>query len=296
MSDIPNFPEFIPVSKENILEIKQAITANPPEISDLSAGNIWGYRTSLNYHVSNLDGNILIRSIPNSRIETGFPAFFLPPLGKGDTVELMKKCLPYGIFSSVPENLARIAKNAGLKISEKRDDADYIYLSHDLCALKGSNFQSKRNFANHFYENYKYEFLKITKALLAECLELQEKWCNMKKCMFFKSLEMENTAILEMFNNFEFLGLFGMLIKINNRVEAFGVAEKMSSEMVAVHIQKANTEFRGIYQALSQLFCGRELKNFKLVNWEQDVGNQGLRKSKLSYHPFRLLTKYDVFY
>src|SRR3989339_1129871 len=303
MNSIPNFPEFAPVSKENIQEIRQATAKNPPEICDLSGGNIWGYRATLNYRVTRLEGCILIHSMPAQGLDTGMPTFFLPPLcnDMSNAVELMKKSLAFmnekygtGIFSSVPEKLAKIAMETGLKTVEKRDDADYIFLAKDFSEFKGGKYQSKRNFANYFYQNTKHEFLDITKNLLRECMELQEKWCNTRKCMFFKSLEMENAAILEMLTNFDSLGLFGAVIKINNKVEAFGVAEKVNNEMATVHIQKANTDFRGIYQAFCQLFAKNQLKDYKFINWEQDLGNAGLRKSKLSYHPHNLLVKYNV--
>ncbi|OGS20892.1 MAG: hypothetical protein A2252_00655 [Elusimicrobia bacterium RIFOXYA2_FULL_39_19] len=296
---IPKFPEFTAVSKENIKEIKEALKENPPEISDLTSGTLWGYRTSLNYHVSKLEENILIHSVPPQKID--LPAFFLPPIGKNITPDLFKKCLSFlkekygtGIFTSVPEGLAKEMQKTGLTITEKRDDADYIYKVSELADMKGSLHQSKRNFANSFYKDYKYEFLVLTKELLAQCLELQEKWCNIKKCMFFKSLEMENIAILEMLENVDLLGLFGAVIKIDGKVQAFGVAEQLNAETAVIHIQKANTEYRGIYQALSQQLCLKTVAGYKYSNWEQDLGNAGLRKSKLSYHPYRLLIKYDA--
>ncbi|MEW6042206.1 MAG: hypothetical protein AB1633_11865, partial [Elusimicrobiota bacterium] len=95
MGKIPEFPEFIPVDEQNIRQIIKAIQKFPPEVSDLSCGNIWGYRKTLNYHVSILNDCTLIFS------KTEEHSFFLPPLGKDRLIETMKRCLEKGIFSSV---------------------------------------------------------------------------------------------------------------------------------------------------------------------------------------------------
>ncbi|MEW6040836.1 MAG: phosphatidylglycerol lysyltransferase domain-containing protein, partial [Elusimicrobiota bacterium] len=166
----------------------------------------------------------------------------------------------------------------------------------DLAEMRGNRYQSKRNFANYFEKNYKYSFEDLTLPCVKECLELQETWCNMKKCIIFKSLEAENRAIQQMFANFELLGLFGVVIRIDGKIQAFSIAEKLDEDTVVVHVQKANTEFRGIYPALNRLFCSKTIKGIKYVNWEQDLGNPGLKKAKLSYHPARLLMKYDLHY
>lgn len=63
--------------------------------------------------------------------------------------------------------------------------------------------------------------------------------------------------------------------------------------MLYVHIEKADTSYQGSYQMVTNLF----LKEFatddsiKFVNREDDCGDEGLRRSKLSYHPVSLPAK-----
>ena len=40
------------------------------------------------------------------------------------------------------------------------------------------------------------------------------------------------------------------------------------------------------------MFCADAAKNYKYVNREEDVGVPGLRKSKESYHPVKMIKKY----
>jgi hypothetical protein len=61
-----------------------------------------------------------------------------------------------------------------------------------------------------------------------------------------------------------------------------------------VHFEKANLELRGMYQLINQWFCRNELSEYSFVNWEQDLGLEGLRKAKESYHPHHLVRKFIV--
>lgn len=52
-----------------------------------------------------------------------------------------------------------------------------------------------------------------------------------------------------------------------------------------VHIEKALTEYEGVYPMINQQFVQRETEGFLYVNREEDTGDEGLRQAKLSYHP-----------
>ncbi len=58
----------------------------------------------------------------------------------------------------------------------------------------------------------------------------------------------------------------------------------MTNDMAVVHIEKANPDIRGLYQYI----------NHQFINREEDLGIEGLRKAKLSYHPIRFTEKYTA--
>jgi hypothetical protein len=50
----------------------------------------------------------------------------------------------------------------------------------------------------------------------------------------------------------------------------------------------------GIYQVLNKLFLERQGQTYQWANREEDMGSEGLRKAKMSYHPGRFLKKYRL--
>jgi hypothetical protein len=61
-----------------------------------------------------------------------------------------------------------------------------------------------------------------------------------------------------------------------------------------IHFEKGNHEYKGVYQAINQMFLEHSENNFEFVNREQDLGDEGLRKAKLSYNPVDFIKKYRV--
>ena len=198
---------------------------------------------------------------------------------------------------------------AGRYTSEQiRMGADYIYDAQAMKTLSGKKYQSKRNFANGFRRNFNWRFEPITDQNLGECLEMNDEWCRRNGCGqdFWKNNEF--CAVRVALNNYKALDLDGGLLRVDGTVVAFTIGERTSSDTLLVHIEKALTEYRGAYQAMSQEFLGymdgvlRQRENipegtpaFTLVNREDDSGDENLRKAKLEYHPIEIKEKYLVF-
>ena len=84
-------------------------------------------------------------------------------------------------------------------------------------------------------------------------------------------------------------------IYVDGRLEAFSVGSYNKIEdMAVIHIEKANPEIPGLYQAINQMFLLNEFPNVQWVNREDDMGLEGLRKAKMSYNPADFARKYLV--
>lgn len=183
---------------------------------------------------------------------------------------------------------------------EERDLFDYIYDAESLRTLAGRKNQKKRNHINYFLKEYdgRFEYKLLDKENFDECLKLMKDWTINKEehDNFDEGMDDELVAIKKIFNNYDILKdrvkVFG--IYIDGKLEAFSIGEFLNKNMALIHIEKANPEIRGLYPLINQQFLVKEFADVEFVNREEDLGIEGLRKAKLSYHPCRFVEKYTV--
>ena len=229
--------------------------------------------------------------------------YFVMPSGSGNYTELFSELKKYSDYMGVPLTVTGVTEKSLLLFNElfpdsftveyDRDGSDYIYLARDLINLEGKKYHSKRNHMTHF-RSYDYEFSMMTEKDFDDCISFCTEDYN-KKYQNYSSVA-EQYAINTYFSYFEELELSGGVIRINGKVTALTIGERLNSDTFCVHIEKADRSFDGIYTAINNLFVSSACENYRYVNREEDLGIEGLRKSKLSYHPVFLLNKYIIKY
>lgn len=198
------------------------------------------------------------------------------------------------------------------EIEEDRDNADYVYMASKLCDLPGRHLSSKRNHIKHFERNGPWEFHKIAAGscgVFTSC----ENGCGGKLSSiaeakafvdeFYKEkndpeLADEAGAIEEMFAHYEELGFLGGMLYQNGVPVAFTAGTKLDNEVFDTHFEKALPGVEGAYTMVNREFARlvrAEYPDIEAFNREEDMGIEGLRKAKLSYHPDILLMKYFAF-
>jgi hypothetical protein len=165
-------------------------------------------------------------------------------------------------------------------------------LTNDLAELPGDKYDAKRNFVTRCLSKHTCRYASIGPSEINECLQLQTQWCNLRNCSLVPGLEAENTAIKAVFDNYAYLGIIGGAVYVDDKLEAFTLAEPLNDNTAVVHFEKANPEIEGLYQVVNQWFCQKALRNLKFVNREQDLGLPGLRKAKESYYPHYMVEKH----
>lgn len=174
-----------------------------------------------------------------------------------------------------------------------RDDSDYIYETEEYISIKGNKNRGKRNHLNRFRKSGSV-YSTITEKDFDDCIRFCESEFEKRESDANSSLIVEQHAIKKYFENFHELGLKGGMHRIDNQIVALSLGEPLNSETFVIHIEKANTQFHGAYVGIRIDFAKNEALNYKYINFEEDMGLDGLRKSKLQSFPKFILNKYIV--
>ena len=251
-----------------------------------------------------------ISGISHLELEDGIILPFLfPPLTK--TGEYDKESLRETIFRCkehfdkqgqpfslrlVPFHLVEIIKEAVPELSWKDDrpNYDYIYLTQDLIDLKGRDFHGKKNHLNYFHKTFDYRYVKMTSSMADDAMRFIDEFNKRKEvpASEMEMLKMEEEAMKDVFQNLEKVGYEAGAILIDDKIEALAIGGRLGNKMITEHVEKANVNFRGLYQAINNEFCKNTAAWAKYINREEDMGIPNLRKAKLSYRPVKLLEKY----
>ena len=182
----------------------------------------------------------------------------------------------------------------------ERDIFDYVYDGEILRTLKGRKNSKKRNHINYFLSEYegRFEYRLLGKADFDDCRQLLDDWTVNKEenNNIEEGVDDERLGIEKLFAHYDQvcdrLKIAG--IYIDGKLEAFTMGELLNNNMALIHIEKANPEIRGLYPYINQQFLVHEFPDVEFVNREEDMGIEGLRKAKLSYHPCKFVEKYTV--
>lgn len=179
---------------------------------------------------------------------------------------------------------------AHFNLTKIREFDNYLYLTEHLALLKGGGYQSKRNLINQFETNNHWTVEQISADNIPDCHTILNEIYSeddFKKDFY---LRYEVTVLEFVLLHFAQLRQEGILIRVDGRPVAFSIYEKLNSSTYVVHFEKAMKEYKGLYQLVNRETARNIMtKGFTYINREEDLGIEGLRKSKLSYHPVDLI-------
>jgi hypothetical protein len=177
---------------------------------------------------------------------------------------------------------------------EQRDAADYLYDSAALIALPGKKYHGKRNHISKFQRMYQWSYEDLCEENLEECRALAHEWCEQYGCSEENGLHHESCALREAFDHFSALEFQGGMLRVEGKPVAFTMGEALDDQTFIVHFEKALSQYTGAYTMINREFAAHRLGGYRYINREEDMGLEGLRKAKLSYHPAVLLMRYDA--
>jgi hypothetical protein len=286
---------FEPIDLEKQEDYLKILARCPQVASDYSFLNLWAW--SPEYELSWAWDEDLIW-IRQDRPDT----FLWAPVGAWDAVDwpsrFRDRQATRHTFTRVPQKLANLWREKlpqQVKLEDERGNWDYLYTVADLIELQGNRYHKKKNLLNQFNRNYASTYLPFGADLVEQAMAMQTNWCTWRDCESSDILTSENRAIFKILKEWRRLdGLFGGALIVDGSMVAYTLAETLTRDMVLIHFEKGDTQYKGVYQAINQQFLANSASDYAIVNREQDLNDEGLRKAKLSYHPSDYLQKYRV--
>ena len=290
------FPDFSGIDIQMKPSFDELIRLNPPQGSEYNFTNLFIWRHLYGFRVCLVDGALYVKGTDRSGMEFSMimakdAEAYIHAVGYlADAYKKEGKKLS---LSRVEERYLERLKQAfpSMVYEDDRDNADYVYLASDLIGLRGRKYDGKRNHIKKFKEKYTYEYSDMSERLTEDCIRLAETWYHSKHD---PSLEADLIATREALTHFSQLGLKGSAILIDGAVRAFSITEPLNPDTAVIHIEKYDPAYEGLPQMINQQLCEHICGVYKYINREQDLGNEGLRRSKMSYNPAFILNKYRV--
>ncbi|GHS98122.1 hypothetical protein AGMMS50276_19360 [Synergistales bacterium] len=269
--------------------------------SDYTFINIWGWSEERGYELAFQDGLCWLR------LNGPFSAPFAEPVmwapvgdwERPDWEEVLIRTFPSGAtFERVPEKLAEIWRaelGKRVTLSEARSEWEYLYSYEKMVSLSGNKMHKKKNLLTQFMKLYKYEYSDMDIDHLQSILAAQDAWLKRRADADSRGLVSENIAISRVLGQWESLsGVLGGFISVEGQIIAYTVAEDLGDGTVVIHFEKGMETYKGVYQAINQMFLSHLIVPFTTVNREQDMGSDGVRQAKESYNPTGHIKKYCV--
>ncbi len=287
--------QFDQIQLEQQQDYLKLLSKCPQQSSDYSFSNLFGWAEEYDLTWAWQDGLVWIRQSKPVQ-QCWAPIGPWKSVNWADTFD--RKCEKGLGITRVPEELADMWRSSvgdRIKIEEERDNWDYLYSISELVELSGNRFHKKKNLVNQFKKKYNFTYEPLGPDMIDPAMAMQADWCNWRDCESSDVLSAENRSVHKVLANWEELtGLIGGVLMVDGMIVAYTIAEKLSSDTIVIHYEKGCPDFKGVYQAINQMFLENLEGDFQWVNREQDLGEQGLRKAKLSYNPVGFLKKYRV--
>ncbi len=289
---------FDPITAQNIMKTAEYFKYKISRTSDYTVGAMYMWRDFYNTSFTIFDDMILYKVKFLNRTSFTFP------VGGGSFDKAMEAVKEYCRSQDLPLWFCTVPKEAISTLVDKyqgtipgqpsRDWADYLYLATDLAEMAGRRYSGQRNHINKFkrlYPDYKYQ--RINPENLPRIIEFVKDY-EMNHAKDAALAQEELTRTLELLPYLEKFNLPGGFIEVDGKIVAISIGEVINDTLYC-HIEKALREYEGSYQMIVKEFASDMMQfGIKYINREEDVGDEGLRTSKLSYHPIELLDKYCV--
>ncbi|CAN5551720.1 DUF2156 domain-containing protein [soil metagenome] len=176
-------------------------------------------------------------------------------------------------------------------VSASADDADYLFDADSFRDYAGRALAKKRNLVRQFLALHTPHAEPFDPALASVALEVLQGWMAQKGK---GEGEADERACREAIALADRFALEGFVYFVDTRPIGFVLVQSLQPGVFAVRFAKGLDSHVGVYPYMFQHLCRHFARPVQWLNFEQDMGLPGFRRSKRSYRPSALLGKWRV--
>lgn len=229
------------------------------------------------------------------------------PVGKGDKRAVLDaiiadsrargiSCRLTGLSPEAKETVERLYPD---RFSFYSDEGtfDYLYDVNDLADLPGKKYHAKRNHIARFEEACPDAVVEpLCEENRAAAERMVAEWYEARIRENPKGdVHLEREAMAKAFRHRNDIGMEGIVLRRGDEVLAVTMGNRMTPDTVDVNFEKARTDIQGAYAAINRAFARylrEKYPEIRILDREEDMGIEGLRRAKRSYGPIAQVEKY----
>jgi len=304
--------QFEKLGLADIDTIRPFFLLNPSRFCDRTVGTtmMWRDFADTCYYID--DGILYLKAEYVGGDLTSFvPPILLPGIHNfpGEAfVSAVYRILDYCCKENIPVHFAPVAEPElsqfyalfpNMIAAPERNWSDYLYDAAELRDFSGRKYQRQRNHINKLYDVYPDWFftvldqnqIPLARRFLEEFAEEHPR----EEYPLYTEGNVKSIEVLDNWEKYAQVGGILYLVSGSAKIPAGVSLGEVVGDTLFVHTEKAAREINGAYPALvrevARAFTGGDVT---YINREEDDGVDGLRRSKESYHPIRLIEKYQI--
>ena len=284
--------DFRPVTLDDSTLLRRLL-GGEGRICDSTAGTVLMWRRYFDTRIAFAGETAVLRASYRGRDVFTRPFGPDPDGAVGAIIDFARENSRPAEFGFLDEESAKhLAERFGAAVTQDADGADFLYPAENFIAYAGKHLREKRNHLYQFRREYPDAvFEPIGDANIHEVMTFFEAY-RAENGSDEALAVTENDICCEVLENRGSYGFLSLALRIDGGIRAFTAGE-VAGDTLFVHIEKADRNTRGAYQAIASEFV-KSVPGISFVNREDDSGDPGLRKSKMSYRPCALLGKYTA--
>lgn len=297
---LPIFPEMKHLELSDREMIERYVEQFPP-YSDFNFTSLFCWDTENTVRVAELNGNLIVKFQDYTEDD-----MFYSLLGENRLRETIDSVLEYARkediydLKLIPEFVVKnLKRKKGLAITEDRDHRDYILSVEDHVRQEGTKFHAKRRKIRRFLEEHGDDLDMRILALGEEqvrrdVLKVFDNWAESQN-RHDHEVASERQAIERLLNHYHDMAITPFGKYHGRNLVGFLFIEIVGNDYAIGHFEKADAEKDGAFQYLQhQILLYLYDRGVKFYNIEQDLGLEGLRRSKKAMNPVHFLKKYTI--